>query len=71
MTAEEIDALANAAAAALKLNIAPEHRPGVLHYLALAASYADLINSHPVELEDEPAPVFTPVSPPRSANSGE
>ena len=71
MTSAEIEALANAAAAALHLKIAPEHRPGVLQYLALAASYADLVNSHPLTLADEPAPVFTPVSPPSAPNSSE
>lgn len=63
MTPEEIEALADAAAAALQLDIAPEHRPGVLHYLALAAGYAELVAAHSVTIADEPAPVFTPVSP--------
>jgi hypothetical protein len=47
------------------LKIAPEHRPGVLHYFALAASMAELVSAHPLGTPDEPAPVFTPVSPPR------
>ena len=71
MTPEEIEALADASAAALQLDIAPAHRPGVLYYLALAAGYADLVNSHPVTVADEPAPVFTPVSPPAIAGSAE
>jgi hypothetical protein len=47
------------------LPIAPEHRPGVLHYFALAASLAALVNAHDLGNADEPAAVFTPVSPPR------
>jgi hypothetical protein len=63
MTPEEIEACVDAQAAAVGLSIAPEHRPGVLYYFALAASLADLVHSHELTLADEPAPVFTPVPP--------
>jgi hypothetical protein len=64
MTPAEIESSVEATAAALGLVLAPEHRPGVLHYVALAASLADLVNAHALTRTDEPAPVFTPVSPP-------
>jgi hypothetical protein len=64
MTPAEIEASVDATAAALGLPIAPAHRPGVLHYFALAASMAELVNGHALSLADEPAAVFTPVSPP-------
>ena len=64
MTPEEIQKYVDAASAALALPIAPAHRPGVLHYFALAASMADLVNAQVLTPEDESAPVFLPVSPP-------
>lgn len=66
MTADDIEAWVDAASGALSLPIAPAHRPGVVRYLALAASHAALLEAFPLGLEDEPAPVFTPVSPPES-----
>ena len=63
MDRERIEAYVDAAAAALDLPLAPAHRPGVLAYFALAAAMAELIDAHPLQLDDEPAPVFTPVSP--------
>ena len=63
MTLPEIEAYVDAAAAALKLPLSPEHRPGVLHYFALAASMAELIAAHPLAIEDEPAEAFVPISP--------
>ena len=64
MTPDEIAAWVDAASGALSLPIAPAHRPGVLRYFALAAGHAALLEEFPLGLEDEPAPVFTPVSPP-------
>lgn len=64
MTPEEIEACVDATAAAMKVSLAAEHRPGVLHYFGIAASMADLLNAHVLDLTDEPAPVFVPVSPP-------
>ena len=69
MTQTEIEAYVDAAARTLALPLAPAHRPGVVQYLALAASMAELIGAHPLGLDDEPAPVFTPVSPPASASA--
>ena len=63
MTAAEVEAFVDAASAALALPIAAEHRAGVLHYFALAASFAELVDTHAFELHDEPGAVFTPVSP--------
>ena len=64
MTPPEIEAYVDAAAAALKLPLLPPHRPGVLHYFALAASMAEILAAHPLTLEDEPAESFVPISPP-------
>ena len=64
MNDKDIATYVDSAAAALSLPIAPEHRPGVLHYFALAASLADLVNAHPLGTADEPAPAFVPVAPP-------
>ena len=63
MTPPEIEAYVDAAAAALKLPLSPGHRPGVLHYVALAAGMADLIAAHPLTIVDEPAEAFVPISP--------
>ena len=40
MTPEQVAACVDAAAAALALPLSPEHRPGVLQYFTLAASFA-------------------------------
>ncbi len=63
MTPEEIDAWIDAASAALGLPIAPQHRPGVAAYFALAAGFAELVNSLPLGTEDESAAAFAPVVP--------
>ena len=63
MLLEQIEALADAASAAVQIDIAPAHRPSVLHYLALAASYAELLNTVPLTTADETGSVFIPVSP--------
>jgi len=67
MTPQDIEACVDANARALGLVIAPGHRPGVLHYFALAASMAELVNGLPLGDHDEQAPVFTPVSPKAAA----
>jgi hypothetical protein len=51
------------AAEALGLAIAPEHRPGVVRYLQLAASMAALVTDFPLGRDDEAANVFVPVGP--------
>ena len=63
MTPAQIEAYVDAAAAALQLPLNPEHRPGVLHYFALAAGLADLLAAHPLGSEDDPAEAFVPVPP--------
>jgi len=63
----EIEAYVDAAAAALKLPLSAAHRPGVLHYFALAASMAELVAAHPLALADEPAEAFVPIAPKHSA----
>ena len=63
MTTAEIEAYVDAAARALALPLAPAHRPGVVHYFALAASMAELLDAQQLGLDDEPAPVFTPILP--------
>ena len=63
MTPAQIENYVDAAAAALQLPIAPEHRPGVLNYFALAASMAELVAAHPLGVTDDPAEAFVPVSP--------
>lgn len=63
LTAQQVEAIVAANAAALGLHIAAEHRPGVLAFFALAAGMADLVNAQPLAVDDEPANVFMPVSP--------
>jgi hypothetical protein len=62
MPRPEIEASVDATAAALSLPLDPAHRPGVLLYFELAAGLADLVMRDPLGLEDEPAPVFTPIA---------
>jgi hypothetical protein len=63
MTPAQIEAYVDAAAAVLQLPLSPEHRPGVLHYFALAASMAELVAAQPLTITDDPAEAFVPVSP--------
>jgi hypothetical protein len=60
MTPEALEAYLDASAAALALPIAPEHRPGVLRYLALAADFAAQVDAVPLTPHDEPAVNFVP-----------
>jgi hypothetical protein len=63
LTPEQVAACVDANAAAVGLVIAPGHRPGVLHYFALAASMAELVNGLQLPADAEGAAVFTPISP--------
>jgi hypothetical protein len=63
MTEAELEAWADAAAAAVALPIAAGHRPGVLRYLGLAAGMAELVMAVPLGIDDEPAFVFAPIGP--------
>jgi hypothetical protein len=60
MTPEQVQAYVDAAAAALALPLAPEHRPGVLRYFALAAGFAAQLETVPLTPHDEPAVNFVP-----------
>ena len=64
MTPTQIEAYVDAASAALNLPLSAEHRPGVLHYFALAAGMAELVGAHPLAITDDSAEAFVPVSPP-------
>ena len=57
------EAYVDAAAAALGLPIGAQHRPGTVHYFELAAAMAELVLSLPLDIDDEPAPVFVPIAP--------
>ena len=63
MTPAQIEAYVDAASAALNLPLSPEHRPGALHYFALAAGMAELLAEQPLAITDDPAEAFVPVSP--------
>jgi len=64
MSPERIEAHVDASAALIGLPIGPEYRAGVVRYFGIAASLAELVMALPLAAEDEPAPVFVPVSPP-------
>ena len=63
MRNDEIEAYVDAASAALGLEIAAAHRPGVVRYLGLAAAMADLVMALPLAVDAEPAAVFVPIGP--------
>jgi hypothetical protein len=52
--------LMDAAAAAIGLEIAAAHRPGVIANLDRIAAMAELVMGFPLPDEVEPAPVFQP-----------
>jgi len=62
MTPQQIEAYVDATAATLGLPLHAGHRPGVLHYFALAAAMAELVNGLSLTAADEPAEVFTPIA---------
>jgi hypothetical protein len=63
MRNDELEAYVDAASAALGLQIDAAHRPGVVHYLGLAAAMADLVMATPLAVDAEPAAVFVPIGP--------
>ncbi|MES2610715.1 MAG: DUF4089 domain-containing protein [Pseudomonadota bacterium] len=63
MNAAELERYMDAAAQAIGLPLAVEHRPAVLGYLALASGFADTVNAVPLDATDEPAMAFVPVWP--------
>jgi hypothetical protein len=54
LTPAQVEAYVDAAAAALALPLAAEHRPGVLRYFALAAGFAAQLDAVPLTPHDEP-----------------
>ena len=63
MTPAQTEAYVDAAAAALGLNLRPDHRPGVLRFFALAAEMAAVVDAVPLDAHAESAVSFVPVSP--------
>ena len=63
MTPVEVERYVDAASAALDLRLQPSHRPGVLRFFALAAEFAAVVESEPLDVHSEPAVVFSPVEP--------
>jgi hypothetical protein len=63
MTPAQTEAYVDAAAAALDLNLRPDHRPGVLRFFALAAEMAAVVDAVPLEPHAESAVSFVPVAP--------
>lgn len=59
-TTTEIGAYVDAAATAIALPIAPEHRPGVIQFMGVILSAATLVMEFPLPDEVEAAPVFEP-----------
>mgnify|MGYP000052325515 CR=1 FL=1 len=66
MNPQQQQAYVDAAAQALDLPIAMEHRAGVLQYFAIAAQFAQQVQAVALPVEQDSALVFTPVSPARS-----
>jgi hypothetical protein len=63
MRPDQLEAYVDAAAAALQLPLASEHRPGVLRYVALAALMAEQVYGLALTSGDEAAPQFVPIAP--------
>ena len=63
MQREQLEIYVDTMAAVLALPLLPEHRPGVLVHFELAANLADLVNAQALRIDDEAAPVFTPLAP--------
>ena len=60
---EAIARTVDAAAAAIDLPLHSDHRPGVLHFYALAAGMAQRVFAVPLTRSDESGEVFRPVQP--------
>ena len=59
----DMDAFVDAQCALLGLELAPEHRPGVVRYLHLVAGLAPAVTGFDLGPADEPANTFEPVAP--------
>ena len=64
------EAYVDPAAQAVGLTLHPDHRPGVVTYLALAAAMAERVMSFPLGPEDEGANTFQPVPPSATEERG-
>jgi hypothetical protein len=53
----------DAAAPAMGFEIRGEYRAGILMHLGLTAKAAALVLEHPVDVHEEPGPVFRPGAP--------
>ncbi len=65
------EAYVDHAAQAVGLSLHPDHRHGVVTYLALAAAMAERVMSFPLGTEDESANTFQPVPPSAAVERGE
>ena len=63
MTPAQIESYVDASSAALGLRLRADHRPGVVRFFGLAAEFAALVASVPLDPHDESAVVFSPVAP--------
>lgn len=59
----DVERYADAAAQALNLPLAPEHRPGVLRYLQMVAQMAPRVMDFPLSAAVESGSAFRPVGP--------
>jgi hypothetical protein len=59
----DVERYAEAAAQALNLPLAPEHRPGVLRYLQMVTQLAPRVMDFPLPPAVESGNAFRPVSP--------
>ena len=59
----DVERYTEAAAQALNLPLAPEHRPGVLRYLQMVAQMAPRVMDFPLSPAVESANAFRPVGP--------
>jgi hypothetical protein len=60
-----VEPFVDAAADAVGLKIAAEHRPGVVRFVQLAAGLADQVMAFELATDDESASVFAPVEVPQ------
>ena len=61
------EASVRAAAAAVGLELASEHVPGVIFYSRMIAEFAAKVDGFALPADMDIAPVFTPCSPPTTA----
>ena len=59
----DFEAYVDAQSALLGLTITPEHKPGVVRYLQLAANFAPRVMGAQLTPADESGSIFVPVAP--------